>query len=107
MEKQEKILHIYGQSFWHNPVLIVGTLSGLEKLYNVIGNAIKDPDAVKTSYDLFVNDGEGFIVAVALEDEKTIERLSVPYSDNAAREKKSGDGKSYLKYSEQKFKRHT
>ena len=77
-------LHIYSQIMWHDPAYIVGTEEGLIALRNAIDGALARDVGVETSY---VNDGEGFSIAIKKVDEVTAEKLAVPYLMAEAKEK--------------------
>lgn len=90
MQNKQRLLHIYGQSFWHEPAFIVGNIQGLRALQKAIEQAIDEAVDVKNpgtaSAECFTNDGEGYIVFVVC-DEGNFEKRALPYTDEAAREK--------------------
>lgn len=81
------MLHVFAQSQWHDEAFVAGDRKSLEDLRAAIDKALAahDGHAKATS---FTNDGEGFDVHVLLLDEKTMDRLALPYTDEIASEKK-------------------
>lgn len=61
-----KLLHIYGQPFWHADARIIGNTEGLTELREVIDHALRDGKAETSEWDdcLFTSDGEGYKVIV-------------------------------------------
>jgi len=58
-----KLLHIYGQAIWHDPVYIIGNREALEDLKKAIENVLDD-DKGEGKTEAFCNDGEGYYVIV-------------------------------------------
>lgn len=81
--KNLKFLHIYGQSFWHEPAFIVGDISGLKALQKAIEDAINNK---KGSTELFTGDREGYKLFVIC-DEGDFGKRALPYTDEVASEK--------------------
>lgn len=78
------ILHIYGQKFWHDDVVILGDRLALETLRDAIDEAINN--LAGRAEDVMVNDGEGFTVIVNRIDEPDLfNTVAQPYSDPDAR----------------------
>ncbi|TRZ48220.1 hypothetical protein D4S03_10140 [bacterium] len=93
-------LHIYGQSTWHDDVLIVGDADALQLLRLAIGDALAGLELMatgaislhnpsKTQRDVFVNDGEGYSVRVLCLPEVPA-NLAVPYTEDYAKERWGG-----------------
>lgn len=82
-----KLLHIYGQSVWHDPAFIVGNVSALKALRDAIDQAIKNLKEGKkvSNADFCTNDGEWYNIYVIV-DEENLERRALPYTDEVARE---------------------
>lgn len=81
------ILHIFGQEAFHDDVYIVGNKSELEKLRNIIDKAISDDYDSEDGF--YVNDGEGYSIAVHKIDESEVDKIAVPYSADYAKEKRT------------------
>lgn len=58
------LLHVYGQSAWHDDVFIVGNRQALKALREAIGKALEQGQG--ETNDVFVADGEGYGVAEKL-----------------------------------------
>lgn len=86
--RESPTMHVYGQSIWHDDVNIVGNREALERLQEAISRAL-DGDTGTTGL-FFAKDGEGYEVAVTLQDgechSKEWEDYVAPYTDEAARE---------------------
>ena len=80
-------LHVYGPLWWHADSHIVGTDEALRGLRDAIDRALVDGAGYQ---DCFTNDGEGFTLHVLRVDESTFNRLSLPYTDESARDTNSG-----------------
>ena len=82
-----KLLHIYGQEIWHDPVHIVGNREALEDLKKAIEKAL---DRGRGETDTFCNNGEGYTIVVILDDSDwqngEWKKRAVPYTDEVARE---------------------
>ena len=59
----DKLIHIYGQSQWHDDCYIVGSIEGLKMLQQAISEALENGQAV-TGDHLFTSDGEGYEIRV-------------------------------------------
>ena len=85
----EKLLHIYSQSFWHAPALVIGQRKALEELAKAIQTALATGQG--KCIDAFVNDGEGYDVYIILEDsgwdEEIWHNLETPYTDEVIPQK--------------------
>jgi hypothetical protein len=87
MSKAVKLLHVYGQTCWHDTLRIIGNTTGLTALRDAIGKAIQN------GYDYsdnaaMPNDGEYFHIEVLKhkEDWEDWNNIAVPYTDEASRE---------------------
>jgi hypothetical protein len=84
-----KLIHIYGQQFFHDDAFIIGTREGLTALRDAINEALEKGRAVT---EVFVNDGEGYDICIALNDSNCLSpfwnKLAVPYADEMASEKR-------------------
>lgn len=78
------ILHIYGQSHWHDDATIAGTREALTALRNAIDTALRGGAAACQS---FVNDGEGYNIMIRTLSDKDARRMALPYTDEIASEK--------------------
>lgn len=88
----ESILHIYGQEAWHDDLNIYGNRKALEDLKCAIETLLKTKEWNKEMPDnifieSFVNDGEGFTCFIYLKEDKEMEDLPVPYTDEMAKDK--------------------
>jgi hypothetical protein len=81
MDSEDNTLHIYSPEWWHNDAFVIGTRPALVALKAAIDTALADGAG---STESFVNDGEGFTVAVILTDEAGMNRLNAPYTDEVA-----------------------
>lgn len=79
------VLHIYGQEAFHDDVYIVGNKSELIKLRNIIDKAIVED---YEDDEFYVNDGEGYSIAVYKIDESEVDKIAVPYNVDYAKEKR-------------------
>ncbi len=83
----DKLLHIYGQDYWHCPVLIVGQKNALEKLRDAIDHALQEDHGTCTAC---ANDGEGYDVHVVMENsnwgDSVWTTMQVPYTDSCAQQ---------------------
>jgi hypothetical protein len=82
-------LHVYAQDLSHDDAAIVGTRSGLAALRDALDAALAAADG-KTKAEVFVNDGEGYLLTVAVVSGEKMVEMAVPYTDDCAREKRSG-----------------
>jgi hypothetical protein len=84
----DRVLHIYGQAFEHEPVLIIGTTESLVELRDALDRAIES-DTAQTKH-LFANDGEGFDVIIRAHPEALCDsrKLAVPYTDGISQERR-------------------
>ena len=74
-------LHVYPQEQWHSEALLIGNREALLALRHAIDCALDHETGGLTP---FVNDGEGYDLAVVCADQKTIDSLTVPYTDELA-----------------------
>ncbi len=81
----DELLHVYGQSYWHTPALVIGQKTALLKLRDAIDKALQDGHG---RCDVFANDGEGYTVHVLLEDSDWLNNpwteMELPYTDPVA-----------------------
>lgn len=77
---RDDILHVYGQPYWHQPIIIVGTVSALGKLAFTINESIRMGEA-NLDENFITNDGEGFKLTVIRENEDKIGKRKAPYYD--------------------------
>lgn len=77
-------LHIYSQSFWHSPAMVVGNTKALLDLKAAIDKALERRHG--TSHDVMTSDGEGFDVhVVRMENcDPRWDDIMYPYSDEIA-----------------------
>ena len=79
------VLHIYGQEAFHDEVYIVGNKSELIKLRNIIDKAIVED---YEDDEFYVNDGEGYSIAVYKIYGPKVDKIAVPYYADYAKEKR-------------------
>ncbi|QHS09056.1 hypothetical protein [Sinimarinibacterium sp. NLF-5-8] len=77
------MIHIYGQERWHDSVGIVGTRESVEALRDALSAALQVSHAEMQD---FVNDGEGFEIAIKVVSEQVMHQMAVPYSSEEAKE---------------------
>lgn len=77
------ILHVYGQSIWHDEVRIIGTLTALTALRDAIDAAVSSGED-QVSASMFVRDGEGYSVRISARSAESIGSEQLPYSDPIA-----------------------
>ena len=82
-DRDLEVLHLYGQSFWHDDAYIIGTTRDLLALRDAIDKALVESHATIES---FTADGEGYRLTVLAVDEDTASRLALPYTDDVARD---------------------
>ena len=75
--KDQPWCHIYGQNAWHSPARIEGTRKALEAIRDAVEVALENGDAETSS--LFVTDGEGFHLEVALREFDDLDGNALPY----------------------------
>lgn len=76
-------LHIYGQKWWHDEVVILGTTQALKFIRDAINEALKQN--IGESDPVMTNDGEGYTVRVVCTDDETLwPTYAKPYSDTDA-----------------------
>jgi hypothetical protein len=77
------ILHLYGQSYPHDDVLISADIESLRRLRDILIDVCdKKPEAIGVSDYFYTNDGEGYRVHINLiKDEKILNDMALPYSD--------------------------
>lgn len=73
-------LHIYGQKDWHDEAIIVGNRQALEKLKQLIELALEKGDGM---HHFWPNDRECYELYVSCQDDQTMEKLTVPYTEAA------------------------
>ncbi|WP_027719056.1 hypothetical protein [Desulfovirgula thermocuniculi] len=85
------LLHVYGQSAWHDDVFIVGNRQALKVLLEAVKEAL---DQGKGEVDgVFAADGEGYGIVVIREDDpwpEGWEKLALPYTEDYARDRREG-----------------
>lgn len=79
MNSRRAMLHIYSPIWQHADGYIIGDRWALEDLRDALDRAISSKEP--TSFNAFVNDGEGYTVHVAWLSEQDVDRLSLPYTD--------------------------
>lgn len=88
--KVQKLLHIHGQSFWHEPAFLIGNTSSLRAIQEAIEQAInKASESGKpgvASTECVTADGEGYQVFIIC-DEGDFKQRALPYTDEVASEK--------------------
>lgn len=82
-----KIVHIYGQEYWHSSAHVIGNRAGMAALREAIDQALATQDAQTATVS--VNDGEGYFLNVHVTDENEAMELAIPYTDEFAKEKKA------------------
>ena len=75
-------LNIYPQPAWHDPALIVGTISGIEAIRDACQNALNS--GVSGSVDVFLGDDEGYTVLVAIQPAEKMPLLPTAYTEDFA-----------------------
>lgn len=84
-----RVLHVYGQRYWHDDVLILGDAEALQKLAATILQVLAGKPYRGRSIDVYAGDGEGYSVTVAyLDDQNALENLAVPYTHPDAAERR-------------------
>lgn len=73
-------LHMYGQTYPHDDVFIVGNREGLEQLHKRIEEALKGKKNKKLK-ELSVTDGEQFECFIICEEEIKEKNILRPYAD--------------------------
>lgn len=73
----DNTLHIYGQRFQHEPVGISGSYAALRELADAINKALIYGDCESETF--YVNDGEGYTIAITVVPEEDLNQLRVPY----------------------------
>jgi hypothetical protein len=77
MSWTDNTLHIYGQGFQHEPVGISGSHAALRELVDAINKALIYGDCESEAF--YVNDGEGYTIAITVVPEEDLDQLRVPY----------------------------
>lgn len=72
------LLHIYAQSYQHQPAVIIGNREALELLHEAIDRAIRGHDNEAVA---FAKDGEGYGAIVLLTDDDEFRKTPLPYTD--------------------------
>lgn len=81
---EAKVLHIYGQHFWHDEAYIVGNRGALIALRDAIDEALA---RMAGELEVFTNDGEGHHVCIAAVGSAVADRLILPYTEDIARDR--------------------
>lgn len=79
----EQLLHVYGQTSWHDEAWIVGDRPALQALRDAIDAALHSEKGFAAT-TMFVSDGEGYSLVVIAADQGTIDTLHLPYIDKIA-----------------------
>ena len=92
---QEHLLHIYTQPFWHSEAFLVGNRAGLLRVRQAIDDALTSPRGLGQTPDgsgcVMTGDGEGYrLIVIRTDADATWVRLALPYTDDAAAEKRPG-----------------
>jgi hypothetical protein len=86
-----KLIHIYGQSAWHDDAVILGNREGLIALAKAIQEALETNEA-KAEFEAMVSDGEGYSIKIILNDSpwesEFWEKAAVPYTADYAKERR-------------------
>jgi len=88
VKKQEKpkVVHIYGQDYWHNDSFIIANKKGLLALKSAIEKALTTQ---RSETNVTVADGEGYhLHVISLNDQQKLQKLMLPYTDEIARDKR-------------------
>lgn len=73
------MLHIYGQAFWHQPVLIAGSMDNILQLGNeLIFSSLNNGRRVTSFYPA---DGEGYPVVIQIMPDEEMQKLPNTYKD--------------------------
>lgn len=86
------MIHFYGQSSQHEPVIIVGDESSIEILIKGLQEALSTHNS-KTDV-LFTSDGEGYNVYCAVRSD--LEQFPVPYTSEDCQETDASKWKNLL-----------
>ena len=81
-----EILHIYGQTSWHDNAYISGDREALTRLRNLIDFALKSG---VEGMNFFCNDGEGFTTYVYCLPSHIMDTMSTPYTADYARDSRN------------------
>jgi hypothetical protein len=73
-------LHVYGQKFWHEPLVIVGSTKALINLREALDQALVESGS---SVELMCSDGDGYDLVILCEDPSV---YPVPYIDEDAQD---------------------
>lgn len=89
LEEETKIpyLHVFGQSYPHDSVFLIGNREGLEQLQKRIEGILSNKKNKKLK-DLYITDGEGFDLEVILEEKMLEKKVLRPYTDPVYQDKK-------------------
>jgi hypothetical protein len=81
----DALVHVYGQTAFHDDVHIVGNYEGILKLYCALTEAIQTD---QSRVDVFASDGEGYTIKVKLDRRLNMHdgKYAVPYTAEYARE---------------------
>jgi len=77
----DRTLHIYAQSVWHDNAEIIGTVDGLTRLRDAINEALASGVGVA---NVMASDGEGYYAAVKMVAESDFRGLASQYTDEVA-----------------------
>ena len=84
--KEPPVIHIHAQEAWHDEAYLVGNRKALEKLKELIEQALKNENTANSVF--YVADGEGFDLHVVLDDNdwqsESWQKAELPYRDELA-----------------------
>jgi hypothetical protein len=80
-------LHLHPGAYWHDDAAIIGTRGALLALRDAVDRALQHWNAVE---EMFVNDGEGYVLYVHVLNEEDMRKMALPYTDEMAMERDSG-----------------
>lgn len=75
-------LHVYPAGAWHDPVLIAGSISGIEALRDACQEALNNGH--HGSAQAFTGDGEGYALLVEVQTSEEMEELPMHYIEDCA-----------------------
>ena len=75
-------LHFYPAAAWHDPVLIAGSVSGIEALRDACNQALNNGKSGNA--DTFTGDGEGYALLVEVQTNEEMVELPRHYIDDCA-----------------------
>lgn len=92
------VVHIYAQHSQHMEAVILGNRQGLCKLFFAIGAALSAENKKENGeVEVYVNDGEGYDIAVQVVENVKIDTLPVPYVADYAQDKTGVNPASFIK----------